>query len=149
MHTPWAPQLDVPIAHSSTSEKTHKWLKCQSFYNRIHVTLTLVLPWHIIPFPEYLGLQAQMCDSLESSHTALRLQLCIPVAHSSTSEKTKPMNDKSKFTNHRGYKLFVMQEIQSPKYPYLHVQCSGTIFILLHIATVMQLCVPVVHSSIS
>lgn len=62
---------------------------------------TEVLPWHIIPFPEYLGLRAQMCDSLESSHTALRLQLCIPVAHSSTSEKTKPLNDKSKFTNHR------------------------------------------------
>ena len=45
------------------------------------------LPLQVRPFPEYPGLHVQLYDPLVLLHTALALQLCDPLAHSSMSEK--------------------------------------------------------------
>ena len=58
-------------------------------YDGFHDTLRdrEIIPWHSRPSPWYPGLQAQLYAPLVLLHTASTLQLCVPVTHSSISEK--------------------------------------------------------------
>ena len=49
--------------------------------------IMISLPEQDSPSPEYPGLHIQLYDPLVLLHTASTLQLCCPLAHSSTSEK--------------------------------------------------------------